>query len=87
MAQTETEARDRLTRAWESALTLPDERKGQVADYIEFLMWCDEDDDVWEPDEEDEAALEAWRTGVNDQSVPFEEVVRESREKALREGE
>jgi len=76
----DTKVRDRLARAWEQALRLPDHRKAEVIDYIEFLAWRDEDDDIWEPDEEDEAALRAWLSGQGDDSVPLEEVMRESEE-------
>jgi len=47
---------------------------------MQFLLWQEDDDDVWEPDEEDEAALQAWLSGVNDHSVPLEEVIRQSEE-------
>ena len=80
MAQTETKAPDRLARAWELALSLPDHRKAAVIEYIEFLASRDDADDVWEPDEEDEAALRAWLSGEGDDSVPLEEVMRESEE-------
>jgi len=76
----ESKARDRLARAWEQALRLPDHRKAAVIEYIEFLASRDDADDVWEPDAEDEAALQAWLAGEGDESVPWEEVMRESRE-------
>ena len=80
MAQTQTKAPDRMARAWELALNLPDYRRAAVVEYIEFLASRDDEDDVWEPDEEDEAALQAWLSGVDDESVPLEEVMRESEE-------
>ena len=76
----ESGANDRLARAWERVQTLPAYRKVAVAEYIEFLASRDDDDDIWEPDEEDEAALQAWLSGEGDDSVPWEEVKRKSRE-------
>jgi len=80
MAETKTKGPDRLEQAWKLAVGLPDDRKSQVADYIEFLAWCDEDDDVWEPDEEEEEAVRAWLAGEGEPGIPLEEVMRESEE-------
>ena len=71
---------DRLARAWEQAKCLPDHRKAAVIEYIEFLASRDDADDVWEPDAEDEAALRAWLAGEDDESTPWDEVMRQSRE-------
>jgi len=76
----DSKVKDRLARAWEQAQRLPDHRKAAVIEYIEFLASRNDEDDIWVPDAEDEAALQAWLAGEGDESTPWEEVMRESQE-------
>ena len=86
MAQTDTKAQgegkapDRMARAWELALNLPDYRRAAVVEYIEFLASREEQDDVWEPGPEEDEAIRAWLAGEGEPGIPLEEVMRESEE-------
>jgi len=71
---------DRLAAAWEKARRLPDFRKDELVDFIEFLQTRADEDDVWEPDEEEEEAVRAWFEGERPPGIPWEEVKRQSRE-------
>ena len=69
-----------LERAWEKARQLPEFRKYELIDFIEFLIARGEEDDAWEPDEEEVEALRAFFAGESDPGVPLEEVERKSEE-------
>ncbi len=69
-----------LESAWEKARQLPEFRKYELIDFIEFLADRVEDDDVWEPDEEEIEALRAFFAGEAEPGIPLEEVERKSEE-------
>lgn len=69
-----------LERAWEIARRLPEFRKYELIDFIEFLSDRDEEDAVWHPDEEEMAELRAFFAGEAEVGVPWEQVKQEMRE-------
>ncbi|MEA3400996.1 MAG: hypothetical protein U9R79_07065 [Armatimonadota bacterium] len=69
-----------LEKAWEMARQLPEFRKYELIDFIEFLTDRAAEDDVWEPDEEQLEALRAFFAGEGEPGVPLEEVERKSEE-------
>ena len=71
---------DHLQEAWEKARQLPEFRKYELIDFIEFLTARGEEDDAWEPDEEEVEALRAFLAGESDPGVPLKEVERKSEE-------
>ncbi|MEA3400995.1 MAG: hypothetical protein U9R79_07060 [Armatimonadota bacterium] len=70
----------RLEKAWERAQQLPDFRKLELIDFIDFLMYQDEEDEVLGLSEEDIQAVEAVLSGEEKADIPWEQVKRESRE-------
>lgn len=77
---TEVSIEDRLSRAWEYARNLSTDRKIALLAYTEFLLTCDFDEDLWEPDAEEREAIRAWLAGEGEPGIPLEEVMRESEE-------
>ncbi len=68
---------DRLRAAWEKARRLPDFRKTELVDFIEFLESREDEDDI---DAEDAQAVRDMLAGRDRADIPWEDVMRESRE-------
>lgn len=69
-----------LERAWEKAQRLSEFGKYELIDFTEFLSEREDEDDRWEPDEEELAALRAFFAGESEPGTPWEQVKREMRE-------
>ena len=75
-----TAADEHLESAWEKAQRLSEFGKYELIDFIEFLSEREDEDDRWEPDEEELAALRAFFAGKGERGIPLEDVERRSEE-------